>query len=446
MPLALLALALGGFTIGTGEFVTAGLLPQIAGSLHVSIPTAGYLISAYAIGVVLGAPLLTALCAHRPARRVLVGLLGVMAIGNLASALAPTFGLLVGARVLAALAHGAFFGVGSVVASRLAKPGQAGRAVATMFLGLTFSNVAGVPLGTLLGQHVGWRWTFAAIGGLTVASCAGTVALLPADLPATGTGIAAELRTFRSGTVWYGLAITAVAQSALFASISYVAPMATRVSHVSASTVPLVLVLFGLGSCVGIYAGGRVGELRLQAGLVGGLGSVTGVLVLLAVAVQQPAVLVVGFLLLGVTAFFFAPLLQVQVLQAASDAPTLASAANQGAFNVGNALGAFIGGLVIDAGLGYAAPNAAGAVFSAAALILVLTVGRAFRPRPPAVTGPGQERAAPSTARSSASSGVGWPASISAAKPASGDITASRPTRTTPTTSARPTARSQSSW
>lgn len=237
MPLALLALALSAFAIGTTEFVIVGLLPEVARDLSVSIPSAGLLISGYALGVVIGAPALTAAASRLPRKHVLLGLMVLFVAGNLVCALAPTYGLLMVGRVIAALAHGAFFGVGSVVAADLAKPDKRARAIALMFTGLTVANVLGVPLGTLLGQHLGWRSTFWAVTVLGIAGLAGIAALLPTQPRAVEGVLRRELTAFRRPQVWLALMTTALGFGGLFASFTYIAPMMTHVAGFAPASV-----------------------------------------------------------------------------------------------------------------------------------------------------------------------------------------------------------------
>ena len=372
MPFALLALAMGGFAIGTGEFVAAGLLPDVADDFGVSVPTAGYLISGYAIGVVIGAPLLTALTTRLRSRASLLLLMAVLTVGNLASALAPTFGSLLAARVFTGLAHGAFFGTGAVVAASLVPPQRRAQALSVMFGGLTFSNVVGVPLGTLLGQSFGWRFTFAAITAIGLVTLAGLLALLPVGPPPQQAQLRLELAAFRSRAVWLSLAVTAVSQGGLFASVTYVAPMMTRVAGYSSGAVPWLLVLFGIGSCVGMWAGGRIADRSLTTSLYAGLAALALVLALFVPGAHLKVTAALALFLLGVTAFALAPVLQVRVMLQAAQAPTLVSAANQAAFNIGNAGGAYLGGLAIAAGLGYAAPNGVGAALVAASIVIVV--------------------------------------------------------------------------
>ncbi|AIA03229.1 MFS transporter [Streptomyces noursei] len=379
MPLALLALAISAFGIGTTEFVMMGLLPDVADDLGTSVPTAGYLVSAYALGVVIGAPLLTALGSRVPRKRMLVALMAVFTVGNLASALAPTFGLLIAGRLLAGLPHGAFFGVGAVVAARLVREGRQARAVATMFLGLTIANIVGVPAATLLGQHLGWRATFlvvAAIGLVAMASLARLVPPLPAE-PHTGLG--GELRALGNRQVLLGLLTTVFGFAGIFAVYSYLASMMTEVTGFAAGSVPLVLALFGIGMTLGALAAGPLTDRALRPTLYGSLGALAVILAAFHFAAPVKWAALVGVVLIGATGFLTTTPLQMLVMNKARQAPTLAAASNQSAFNLANAGGAWIGGLVLSAGWGWTSPTLAGAVLAAAGLVVALVAGRLDR-------------------------------------------------------------------
>ncbi|KUL38752.1 MFS transporter [Streptomyces sp. NRRL F-4489] len=376
MPLALLALAISAFGIGTTEFVMMGLLPDVADALGTSVPTAGYLVSAYALGVVIGAPLLTALGSRVPRKRMLVALMAVFTVGNLASALAPNFGLLVAGRLLAGLPHGAFFGVGAVVAARLVREGRQARAVATMFLGLTIANIVGVPAATLLGQRLGWRATFlvvAAIGLVAMAALARLVPPLPAG-PDTG-GLRGELRALGDRQVLLGLLTTVFGFAGIFAVYSYLASAMTEVTGFSAGAVPVVLALFGIGMTLGALAAGPLTDRALRPTLYGSLGALAVVLAVFPFAAHLKWAALVTVVLIGAVGFLTTTPLQMLVMDKARRAPTLAAAANQSAFNLANAGGAWIGGLVLAAGWGWTSPAAAGAVLAAAGLAVALLAG-----------------------------------------------------------------------
>ncbi|MFE4306419.1 MFS transporter [Streptomyces sp. NPDC056891] len=385
MPLALLALAVGAFGIGTTEFVVMGLLPEIAGDYGVSIPTAGLLVTGYALGVVVGAPLLTVLGSKVSRKRMLMLLMGLFVVGNILSAIAPSFGLMVTGRVIASLAHGSFFGIGSVVAAGLVAPDKKAGAIATMFTGLTVANIVGVPLGTLIGQAVGWRTTFAIVAALGVIGLFGIAKLVPAMPRPEGTHLRRELKAFRNPQVLLAMAMTVLGFGGVFAAITYIAPMMTEVAGYSDGAVTWLLVLFGVGMFLGNLLGGRFADRALMPLLYAALGGLVIVLALFTVVAHDKVLAAIAIFLVGALGFATVPPLQKRVLDQAHGAPTLASAVNIGAFNLGNALAAWLGGLVIAAGLGYTAPNWVGAVLAGAALVLALW-SAALERRAPAST------------------------------------------------------------
>ncbi|MFJ8435033.1 MFS transporter [Kitasatospora sp. NPDC094019] len=372
MPLALLALAVGAFGIGTTEFVIMGLLPEIAADYGVSIPTAGLLVTGYALGVVLGAPLLTALGTKVSRKRMLMLLMGLFVVGNLLSAAAPSFGTMLAGRVVASLAHGAFFGIGSVVAAELVAPDKKAGAIATMFTGLTVANIVGVPLGTYIGQAVGWRTTFVVVAALGLVGLVGIVKLVP-DLPhPEGARLRRELTAFRNPQVLLAMAMTVLGFGGVFAAITYIAPMMTHVAGYSDGAVTWLLVLFGIGMFLGNLLGGRYADRRLMPLLHITLGGLALVLALFTLTAHNKVLAAITVVLVGALGFATVPPLQKRVLDQAHGAPTLASAVNIGAFNLGNALAAWLGGTVITAGLGYTAPNWVGALLATAALVLAV--------------------------------------------------------------------------
>lgn len=373
MPLALLALAIGAFGIGTTEFVAAGLLPQVAADFGLSIPTAGFLVTGYALGVVLGAPLLTALGTRIPRKRMLMLLMGVFVLGNALCAVAPSFTLLLAGRVVASLAHGAFFGIGSVVAAGLVAPQRRAGAIALMFTGLTVANVVGVPLGTLVGQHYGWRATFAVVAVIGLVGLAGVAALVPQlPQPAAGGGLRRELAAFRNVQVVLAMAMTVLGFGGVFAAITYITPMMTGPAGFPQSAVGWLLALFGVGMVAGNLVGGRFADRALLPMLYVSLGALAVTLALFTVTAHHQLAAAITVPLLGAFGFATVPPLQKRVLDQTAQAPTLASAVNIGAFNLGNALAAWLGGLVISAGLGYTAPNWVGALLTGSALLLAL--------------------------------------------------------------------------
>jgi DHA1 family inner membrane transport protein len=372
MPLALLALAIGAFGIGTTEFVIMGLLPQVGADLGVSVPTAGLLVTGYALGVVIGAPIMTVLGTRISRKTMLMLLMGLFILGNLISAAAPAFAVMLIGRVVASLAHGAFFGIGSVVAAQLVAPEKKAGAISMMFTGLTVANVVGVPLGTFVGQTAGWRVTFLIVAALGVIGLAGVAKLVP-DVPKPeGVRLRHEVAALRKPQVVLAMAMTVLGFGGVFAAITYIAPMMTEVSGFAESSVTWLLVVFGLGMVAGNLIGGRFADRRLMAMLYTALGGLALVLLLFTFLASGKAASVVAVFLIGLLGFATVPPLQKRVLDHAHGAPTLASAANIGAFNLGNALSAWLGGLVISAGLGYTAPNALGAVLAAGALVLAV--------------------------------------------------------------------------
>ncbi|MFL4909991.1 MFS transporter [Streptomyces sp. MMS24-I2-30] len=386
MPLALLALAIGAFGIGTTEFVIMGLLPQVGADLGVSVPTAGFLVTGYALGVMFGAPIMTVLGTRISRKNMLMLLMGLFILGNLISAVAPVFAVMLIGRVVASLAHGAFFGIGSVVAAELVAPEKRAGAISLMFTGLTVANVVGVPLGTFVGQSAGWRVTFLIVAGLGVLGLAGVAKLVP-DVPKPqGVHLRHEVAAFRNAQVVLAMAMTVLGFGGVFAAITYIAPMMTEVSGFAESSVTWLLVVFGLGMVAGNLAGGRFADRKLMPMLYTALGGLALVLLLFTFLASGKAASVVAVFLIGAFGFATVPPLQKRVLDHAHGAPTLASAANIGAFNLGNALSAWLGGLVISAGLGYAAPNAVGAVLAAAALVLAVLSHR-LELRSPGATG-----------------------------------------------------------
>ncbi|MFF4573693.1 MFS transporter [Streptomyces sp. NPDC001410] len=365
MPLALLALAVGAFGIGTTEFVIMGLLPDVADDLHISIPTAGHLVSAYALGVVIGAPLLAALTARMPRRTVLISLMALFVAGNALSALAPGYDSLLAARFLSGLPHGAFFGVGAVVATAMVPPERKARSVSLMFLGLTVANVVGVPVATLMGQHLGWRATFLGVSAIGLAAIASLALLIPRDRAAAPTtGLRGELAALRSLPVWLALGTTVAGFGALFAAYSYVTPMLTDSAGFAEGSVTVLLALFGVGATAGNLLGGRLADHSMRGTLFGGLASMVAALLLFPVLMRAEWSAALAVALLGMAAFVTGSPLQLMVMEKAAAAPSLASSANQAAFNLANAGGAWIGGLALAAGFGVTSPAVAGAALA----------------------------------------------------------------------------------
>ena len=354
MPLALYALTVGAFGIGVTEFVIMGLLPQVGADFGVTLQAAGALISGYALGVVVGAPVLTILTRSWPRKTVLLALMAVFTLGNFLCAVAPTYGLLMAARVLTSFAHGSFFGVGSVVAAGLVAPDRRASAIAVMFTGLTLANVLGVPFGTWLGQAFGWRATFAAVAAIGALALVVIALAVPraAAAPASSDW-RHDLVALRRAPVLLGFLTTVLGFGGLFVVFTYIAPLLTSVTHLSPSAVAPTLLVFGAGLFVGNVLGGRLADRRLEATLVGSLVALAGVLVAGVFALPHPVAAVVFVFALGVAAFATVAPLQTWVLRQARGAgETLAASFNIAAFNLGNALGAWAGGVALAHGLG----------------------------------------------------------------------------------------------
>ncbi|MGP5391010.1 MFS transporter [Glutamicibacter arilaitensis] len=373
MPLGLIALAIGTFGIGLTEFVIMGLLPDVAADFAVSEAAAGWLISGYALSVVVGALGLTAATVRLPRKPVLVGLLVLFILGNSLTAMASTYEVAMIGRVIAALCHGAFFGIGAVVAADLVPANKKAGAIAIMFTGLTAANVLGVPFGTLLGQHSGWRSTFWAISGIGVIALIGILVLVPAiKHAAEGISLRKELGAFTSLQVWLSLAITVLGYGGMFGAFTYIAYTLTEVTGFNETSVPWLLMLFGIGLFAGNWIGGRMADKSIDRTLLFFIAALLAVLIAFAALASNPVATMVALFLMGGFGFGTVPGLQSRIMQFAGSAPTLASGANIGAFNLGNALGAWAGGLGIAAGLGYTSPIWIGAAITVAALLVVL--------------------------------------------------------------------------
>ncbi|MBF8746708.1 MFS transporter [Pseudomonas monteilii] len=377
--LPLIALAIGAFGIGVTEFAPMGMLPSIATGLGVSIPAAGLLVSAYALGVLIGAPLMTLATVKIPRRYLLIGLMAIFTLGNLMSAVASDYLSLMLARVVTSLNHGAFFGVGAVVAASVVAPEKRAGAVAAMFMGLTLATIGGVPLATWFGEMLGWRTAFWGIAGLGVVAMATLAYALPNVPLPKGDGVMAEIRVLGRGPVLAALALTVVGSSAMFTVFTYIAPILHDQAQASTRFITGMLVLFGVGLTLGNMWGGKAADRSIDRTLI------VSLVVLIAVLLVFPLVLgwavptALAILLWGAASFALVPPLQMRVMEAAKDAPNLASAVNIGAFNLGNAVGAALGGAVINAGLGYPAISFAGATMAALGLVMVL--GLAWRSR-----------------------------------------------------------------
>lgn len=368
MPLALLALAIGAFGIGTTEFVIMGLLPEVSDSFGVSIPTAGFAVTGYALGVVVGAPFMTAIGTRLTRKQMLLMLMGLFIAGNLLTALAPAFGVLLVGRVLASFTHGAFFGVGSVVAADLVAPNKRAGAIASMFMGLTLANVIGAPPGTLIGQHAGWRVTFFIVAALGVLGLLGIAKLVPARPEPATPELRKEFGAFRNPQVWLAMTMTVLGFGGVFAAITYVTPMMTETAGFAESSVMWLLALFGVGMVAGNVIGGRYADRHAMPLLYASLVGLATVLGLFTLTAHHKVLAAITLVLIGLFGFATVPPLQKRVMDHAAEAPTVASAANIAAFNLGNALAAWLGGLVISAGFGYTAPNVVGVGLALSAL------------------------------------------------------------------------------
>ncbi|MBB4891906.1 DHA1 family chloramphenicol resistance protein-like MFS transporter [Streptomyces olivoverticillatus] len=358
MPVAVYVLGLSVFALGTSEFMLSGLLQPLARDMDVSIPQAGLLVSAFAIGMVVGAPLLAAATLRLPRRTTLIALLAVFGLGQVAGALAPSYGVLFASRVVSALACAGFWAVGAAVAVSLVPVTARAKAMAVMLGGLSIANIAGVPAGALLGQHAGWRSAFWAVAALSAVGLAGVVALVPATQPPTGEDaprLRKELAIYRDRQVWLALATTALNAAAVFCLFSYLAPLLTETAGLKESWVPTVLALFGVGALIGTAIGGRIADAHLFGTMYGGIGASAAALALLALTAHSAAAAIAMAVLLGVAAFATSPALNARMFNVAGAAPTLAGATTTAAFNIGNTVGPWLGGLVIGAGWGYPA-------------------------------------------------------------------------------------------
>ncbi|WP_235686462.1 MFS transporter [Tomitella gaofuii] len=378
--LAMTALALGGFGIGTTEFVAMGLLPQIADGMGVSEPAAGHVISAYALGVVVGAPAISALTARVDRRRLLVAHMAAFTVGNAVTVLAPSMNVLIASRFLAGLPHGAYFGVASLVAARLAGAGRRAKAVATVMLGLSVANVLGVPLAAAMGQQLGWRSAFGLVAVIGLATMAALLRWVPSMAAAPSSSPRAELGALRRPQVWLTLAVGMVGFGGMFAVYTYIATTLTDVAGLSSALVPLALALYGLGMVAGNLVGGRLADRALMPSMFAMLALIAAVMGLFVVAAHNPVTALAAVFLVGASGAAMVPALQTRLMDVAADAQNLAAALNHSALNVANAGGAWLGGVVIAAGLGYTAPAAVGAGLAVAGL-LILTVSAAAQRR-----------------------------------------------------------------
>ncbi len=372
MSLPLLALAMASFGIGTTEFVIMGLLPEVAADLGVSIPSAGLLVTGYAMGVVIGAPIVAIATNGLPRKAVLIGLTCIFVLGNLLCAVAPSYGLLMAARVVTAFCHGAFFGIGAVVAADLVPRNQRARAIATMFAGLTIANILGVPGGTALGQAMGWRATFWAVVAIGLVATAAIAVWVPSAIRHERGNMLRELRVLRKPQVMLAMGMSILSSVSLFSVFTYITPLLREVTGVEPASVTTVLILFGVGITIGNVIGGRLADWRLMTSLTGIFAALAIVLVVFVFTSSAPTAAVVTIFIWGLIAFAGGAPLQTRVVDQAHEAPNLASTLNQAAFNLGNATGAWLGGAAVTLGLGYAELPWIGAAMAAIAAGLCL--------------------------------------------------------------------------
>ncbi|MEB0091101.1 MFS transporter [Pseudomonas sp. CCI4.2] len=376
MPLSLLMLALSAFAIGTTEFVIMGLLPEVATDLGVSIPGAGWLVTGYALGVAIGAPFMAMVTAKLPRKAALVALMVIFIIGNLLCALASDYNVLMFARIVTALCHGAFFGIGSVVAANLVAPNRRASAVAMMFTGLTLANVLGVPLGTALGQYAGWRSTFFAVTVIGVISLIGLIRFLPAKHDEEKLDMRAELAALNGAGVWLSLSMTVMFSASVFALFTYMAPLLGEVTGVTPRGVTWTLLLIGLGLTLGNIIGGKLADQNMSRTLIGVFITMAVVSTILTWTSASLVPTEITLFIWATAGFAAVPALQINVMTFGAAAPNLISTLNIGAFNVGNALGAWIGGSVIAHGFGLNSVPLAAAALAVIALLLTFITFR----------------------------------------------------------------------
>ncbi|MEM6160440.1 MFS transporter [Erwinia sp. P6884] len=379
MPVSLLALALSAFAIGTTEFVIMGLLPEVAADLQVSIPSAGWLISGYALGVAIGAPIMALLTAKLPRKRTLILLMSIFIVGNVLCAQAASYDLLMMARIVTALCHGAFFGIGAVVAASLVAPGKQASAVALMFVGLTLANVLGVPLGTWFGQLFGWRATFWGVAAIGILAFIALIVSLPNNREEKPVNLASEIGALANGRLWLSLLMTVFFAAAMFALFSYIAPLLLEVTGISNKGVSWTLFLIGAGLTVGNILGGKLADWKVSFSLILSFSLIA--LFSLAFSWTSQAIWLaeITLFLWAMATFATVPGLQINVVRHGKDAPNLVSTLNISAFNVGNAFGAWAGGAVIGGGYGLTAVPVAAALLAVVGLLICLVTFRGSR-------------------------------------------------------------------
>ena len=370
---SLITLCLGGISLGMTEFMMMGVLPDVAKSLSVSIPAAGNLIAIYALGVIIGAPVMVGILGKYPPKKVLIGLMLCVAFGNIMFSVAPTYALLLVARFIVGLPHGAFFGIGAVVASKLADPGSEAKSVSVMFAGLTIANIVGVPLGTFIGHNLDWRISFVVVAAMAIITALSINKWLPVMTSQSDVKFADSLKVFKKPELWIIIGISAIGTGGLFAWISYIAPLMTEVAHFDSNMITPIMVIAGLGMAVGNFAGGRLADrfspLKTTSYLL-----LAMIIVLIMVALLSQfkiAALLLTFITGGLAFAVIAPM-QMLMIGSAKGAEMLASSAMQASANMGNALGAFLGGLPIAAGFGYTSPEYVGAILAFIGFLLCL--------------------------------------------------------------------------
>lgn len=380
----LLTLTLGGVVVGMTEFMMMGVLPDVATSLSISIPSAGHLISIYALGVVIGAPLMTALTGKYRPRLVLMSMMGMFALFNTLFALAPSYPLLLVSRLFAGLPHGAFFGMGAVAASRLAEPGREARAVSMMFAGLTIANIVGVPLGTWMSHAIGWRYAFGAIAVIAVLAALSIRKWMPDLTPAPDAGFGKSIKVFKKLDIWLIIGISSIGTGGLFAWISYIAPLMTNVGGFSSSSISSIMIVAGLGMAAGNFIGGRLADRFSPLKTTGSLLlAMIGALLIVSVVSYYKIPAIGMTFITGAIAFAVIAPMQMLMINAAKGAEMLASSALQASANMGNALGAYLGGLPIAAGFGYTSPEYVGAGLALTGFMLCIVLAKQKKNAPP---------------------------------------------------------------
>jgi MFS transporter, DHA1 family, inner membrane transport protein len=382
IAMAIIALAMGGVGIGVTEFTMMGLLKEVEQGLGVSTPEAGHLISAYALGVVVGAPLLAAAGAKLPRKHLALGLMMFFTVANLASFVAPDYGTMLASRFAAGLPHGAFFGVAAVIAASLVPPTRRGWAISMVMAGLSISNVVGVPFATWMGQTYGWRLLFILVGFIGLLTLALVWRFVPFQAVHPDASIRRELGALKRLQVWLAILIGIVGFGGFFATYTYIAHTMTAVAGIPSALIPLVVALYGLGMVAGNIVGGRLADKSVMGTLYKILPAIAAALVVYAVAVHWPWSAFVMVFVVGASGSMLIPALQTRLLDASPDAPSLASSLNHAALNVANALGAFLGGMVIAWGWGYVAPALVGAVLALLGLGVAITSGVLERRKP----------------------------------------------------------------